>query len=762
MPEENRNTNGAEEKKQRHQEGRFTRQLGLISALAIGLGTMMGAGLFVLAPQVAREAGPGATLTYILAGLIVLPSAMVVAELATAMPQEGGSYHLISRTVGPLAAAIVGPANWLGLTFATGFYLIGFTRFFSAIWDIPSFIVIVAIGAGFAYLNYRGAHATGVAQDMTVGAVVLVLLLFIGRGFFEVESELHTPFISEGWGAVILAIGLIIVSFTGFEKVSSVAEEIKNPGRNLPLAIIGSVIIATVIYAGSMFVFTGVVGPEAFGAGRPLVEAGGAVWGWFGRIMMLFGGLLATASSANAAIMSSSRINFAMGRDRILPSWFGVINERHHTPHNAIFVTGGLAVVLALTGAAEVLAEIGSALFLISYALMAVGVLLMRSTKPAWYQPAFLVPLYPWLPLVGGIAALATIITMDTLSQLSGVALVGASLIFYFAYGHKRHQIESQLQRALEHEAPRELVRRAFTAGEITPTKVRVEEAEAPRVEQEILIGAGSLDVTRRLIQVAAMIAKGRGSTGLRVVKVRTVPQTVAMKYAIKHFTEQVIDPDQILKEVGQSAPVNGVSIETETQLSRSISGGLLQAAENNDKVDMIFLGLLGEVRTGYFGARIDKEVGSATHLPVMVLVARELDDLNRIFVVGGPHEHAQLAVSVAKDIQSASGAELVIVQPGQEDGSEEERRQDRHIREILGDRQDQIDVRNLKRDAHAGDFLQEIDPGCDLVVVGSPANWSVSEWVFGKLSDEIARQARCPVLIVHQGQGEKGKAENH
>jgi nucleotide-binding universal stress UspA family protein len=185
-------------------EGGFARQLGFISALAIGLGTMLGAGLFVLAPQAAEEAGPGATLTFILAGLIVLPTAMVVSELATAMPQEGGSYHLISRTVGPLAAAIVGPANWLGLTFATGFYLIGFTRFFAAVWDIPDFIVIIVIGAAFTVLNYRGAQATGMAQNIIVAAVVVILVLFIARGFFAVESQLHSPFIPEGWGAEMI------------------------------------------------------------------------------------------------------------------------------------------------------------------------------------------------------------------------------------------------------------------------------------------------------------------------------------------------------------------------------------------------------------------------------------------------------------------------------------------------------------------------------------------------------------------------------
>jgi basic amino acid/polyamine antiporter, APA family len=735
-----------------HGEGGFARQLGFISALAIGLGTMLGAGLFVLAPQAAEEAGPGATLTFILAGLIVLPTAMVVSELATAMPQEGGSYHLISRTVGPLAAAIVGPANWLGLTFATGFYLIGFTRFFAAVWDIPDFIVIIIIGAAFTVLNYRGAQATGMAQNIIVAAVVVILVLFIARGFFAVESQLHSPFIPEGWGAVISGVGLVIVSFTGFEKVSSVAEEIKKPGQSLPRAIIGSVVIATVLYAGVVFVMTGVIQPEQLGqAERPLVRAGEAVWGRFGEIMLLFGGLLATASSANAAIMASSRINFAMGRDRIIPAWFGALSEKHRTPHHAIFLTGGLAIVLALTDAAEVLAEIGSALFMISYALMAIGVLLMRSTKPEWYRPAFRVPLYPWLPLVGGIASLAVIITMETLSQVAGLGLAGASLILYFAWGRKHNRIESQLQRALEKEHPVEIVKRAFTAGEI---ESRTEAEEVTPVKREILVAAGSIEVTRRVVEVARLAAKGRGDTGLRVVKVKTVPQTVAKKYADEHFSEEDIDPDHILRDVRQSSQQDGVRIETETQLARSIPGGILQVAENNEMIDLIFLGWSGEVKADSLAARIDKEIGSETTSPVAVLVARELRELKRILVIGGAHDHARLAVALAKEIQAGSGAEMIVFQRAQNGDSQEKQREQQIIREVVGDQQDRVEIRSLQHDPNEDDVLDEISADCDLIVVGSPENWSISDWVFGKLSDKIARKAKCPVLIVHLGQG--------
>jgi basic amino acid/polyamine antiporter, APA family len=744
------------EKNTQGESGGFSRQLGFISALAIGLGTMLGAGLFVLAPQAAEEAGPGAALTFILAGLIVLPSALVVSELATAMPQEGGSYHLISRTLGPLAAAVVGPANWLGLVFATGFYLIGFTRFFSAVWDIPDFLTIIIIGIAFTVLNFLGAQATGAAQNFIVGAVVLILLVFIARGFFEIEGELHSPFIPAGWGAVISAVGLVIVSFTGFEKVSSVAEEIKKPGRNLPRAVIGSVIIATILYGLVVFVMTGVIAQDQLGqAERPLVRAGEAVWGGFGEAMLLFGGLMATASSANAAIMASSRINFAMGRDRIMPPWFGALNEKHRTPHNAIFITGGLAIILALTGAAEVLAEIGSALFMISYALMAAGVLLMRSAKPGWYKPSFRVPLYPWLPVLGAFAALAVIITMEPLSQIAGLGLAGVSIIWYFIWGRKHNRIDSQLQRTLAEQRPVEVVKRAFTSGSIETRAAEAgERKEAPAVEREILVAAGSLETTRRLVRIASLAAKGRGATGLRVVKVQTVPQTVARKYADEHFTEEDIDPDGILREVRQSGPHDGVPTETETQLSRSIAGGVLQAAQNNEKIDLIMLGWTGDMKPDSLSARIDKKVGSETTTAVAVLVARELGDLKRILLVDRAHEHTRLAMTLAKEIQDGSGVDMIVFQPAYEPGTEEQQAQERNVREVFGDQPERVEIRSLGRNPNDEDILREIEPECNLVVIGSSSTWTAADYVFGRLSDKVAREANCPVLIAHLGEG--------
>jgi basic amino acid/polyamine antiporter, APA family len=426
-------------------EHALSRDLGLVDALAIGLGTMLGAGIFVLSAEAAARAGPGATLTYIAAGLLVLPIAMTVSELATALPREGGSYFLVSRTLGPLASAIVGPANWLGLIFSIGFYLVGFSQYLTGIIDIPSWTAVVVMGTLLTFLNYRGARLTGRVEVFVVAALLLLLIVFSIFGGINREPELHDPFFPEGMIAVVGAMGLIIVSFTGFEKISTVAEELKNPGNILPKAIIGSVVVATILYGAVLFSFTGVLPyEEAADLEAPLVDAAEVIFGNVGAIVMRFGGLLATVSATIAATMSASRIQFAMAKDHLIPIWFSKIHPKHHVPYRAVVITGALGTLLALSGQAPILAEISSSLILVSYALLVSGLIYIRKKSPDWYKPSFKIPLFPWLPLGAGIGALLVIITKETFSQIAGGGIILLSLLVYFLYGRSRNTIEGE------------------------------------------------------------------------------------------------------------------------------------------------------------------------------------------------------------------------------------------------------------------------------------------------------------------------------
>jgi amino acid transporter len=443
-------------------KGELIRELGLKEGLAVGLGTMIGAGIFVLPAIAVQRAGQAAALSYLIAGLICLPVAMIVSELATGMPRAGGSYTFITQALGPLAGSVVGPANWLGLTFANGFYLIAAGRYLVLFIPIPPWVGAVVTGLLFTLLNFRGAKISGSVQHLVVVVLVVILVLFVVMGMLQGPEIPRETFPLHGWGAVVGTVGLIIVSYTGFEKVSTIAEEIKNPGRNnpgrnLPLAIVSSVAIATVLYVLIVLVATGLAAPAEINLEKGLlVEAASQVVGPIGETVMVIAALLATLSSANAATMASSRISYGMGRDRVLPGWFGHAHRRFNTPSNGILFTGGLGTLLAMTGRAETLAEISSALFMVSYALLCVSVVVMRGAERRWYQPSFRAPLYPVLPVMTGLLCLSVILTMDPFSRTAGIGLVALNLLWYGVWVRRQAVVTGEIGPLWERERPLE------------------------------------------------------------------------------------------------------------------------------------------------------------------------------------------------------------------------------------------------------------------------------------------------------------------
>ncbi|EEG78112.1 APC family permease [Dethiobacter alkaliphilus] len=429
-------------KLQKPQASKFDRNLSLPGALTIGLGTMIGAGIFVLSGPAAGQAGPAVTLSYVIAGLICLPVAMTVAELATAMPQAGGSYHLVTNTIGPFAGTIVGIANWLGLIFAGGFYLIGFAQYLTEYVNIAPWIVIAAVGGLFTLLNVLGAHYTGKLQLAIVSLLLLILSYYIASSWQQMDTALHTPYMPKGFRDVFATVGLIIVSFTGFEKISTTAGEIKKPARNLPIAIIGSVVIATVLYVLILHVSTGVVPYDEFATfNAPLLDTAREFMGNTVGVMAIWAAaLLAMASSSNAAITTASRINFAMSRDRVLPGWFDYIHNKFDTPMRSVLLTGLISVGLALIGNIEQLAKISSVMFMASYALISWGLIRIRRKKPAWYKPGFKVPLVPVLPFVSGLTALSVILVMGSVPQIAGIGFASLGVGWYYLWVRKHYR----------------------------------------------------------------------------------------------------------------------------------------------------------------------------------------------------------------------------------------------------------------------------------------------------------------------------------
>ncbi|QIO24543.1 APC family permease [Haloarcula sp. JP-L23] len=425
------------------------RTIGLVGGLAIGIGTMIGAGIFVFPGLAANNAGLAATVSFAIGGVIALLVALPTSELATAMPRSGGGYYFISRGMGTAYGAIVGLGLWLGLMFASAFYLVGLGHYASAVFAELgvglSFSPVTGIGLLFGValtaLSIGGTENTATLQNVVVGILLVVLTGFLSYGVLDAvgvfgRGSVPEAFFSRGYFPVLTTAALVFTSYLGFAQVATVAGEIKQPGRNLPLAMVGSVLVVTVFYVVTIFVAT-----SAFGANRlgqfgetAMVEVARDFLGLPGAVAILGAGLLATFSSANASILSASRAVYALSRDALLPRKASEVNLRYGTPHVALLAAGGPILVLVTTGQVELLAEVASFLHLIMYGLMCVALIVLRRRNPEWYSPSYRVPGYPVVPAVGALASFGLIAFMQPASIGIGVGVMLVSYLWYRYY----------------------------------------------------------------------------------------------------------------------------------------------------------------------------------------------------------------------------------------------------------------------------------------------------------------------------------------
>jgi APA family basic amino acid/polyamine antiporter len=434
-----------------HDDAELERTIGLMGGLAIGVGTMIGAGIFVFPGLAAGNAGPAATLSFAIGGVIALLVALPASELATAMPRSGGGYYFISRSMGTAYGAIVGLGLWLGLVFASAFYLVGLGHYATAVLaEIGmelSFSPVIPLGIAFGIaltaLSIAGTENTTKIQNVVVAILLVILTAFLtfgtldSLGVFGSES-VPEEFFSQGYFPVFQTAALVFTSYLGFAQVATVAGDIQQPSRNLPLAMVGSVVIVTVFYVVTIFVATSAFGAsklETFGE-TAMVEVAREFVGRPGAIAILFAGLLATFSSANASILSASRTVYALSRDALIPQRASHINLRYGTPHVALLAAGGPILVLVATGQVELLAEVASFLHLIMYGLICIALLVLRRRGPEWYEPTFRMPGSPVLPAVGALASFGLIAFMQPASIIVGVVVMSVSYLWYRYYAN--------------------------------------------------------------------------------------------------------------------------------------------------------------------------------------------------------------------------------------------------------------------------------------------------------------------------------------
>jgi amino acid transporter/nucleotide-binding universal stress UspA family protein len=731
----------------------LAKDLGPLAALTIGVGTMIGAGIFVLPGDAVTTAGSLAVAAFVVGGVIALLTALSASELGTAMPKSGGAYFYVNHALGPLFGSVAGWANWLGLAFASAFYMVGFGEYIQLIvgvsgavslgpvsLNIATLIALVG-GAFFIGVNYIGAKETGKLQNIIVIILVAILTVFTFVG--GLQADLANLPANEGYGPMLTATGFIFVSYLGFVQITSVAEEIKEPGKNLPRAVIGSVVLVTGIYALVLFVMSASLEP-GFIAGIggdqiAVVEVADVLLGPIGAVAMLFGGLLATASSANASILASSRINFAMGRDEIVSPSLNEVHPRFATPYKSIAITGGMILAFILGGdliggnAILTLSGAASFLHLVIYGLLNIALVVMRTADPEEYQPDFRVPLYPFTPIAGAITSFALIAYIEPGVRLFGTAIIGASILWYVFYARTRTTKQGILSEYI------------LTRSESMPDAA-VSAAESVKPdggEHRVMVALANPEHEKDLMTLASAVAKQHDGV-VDAVHIVTVPDQTSLEYAADHAEERDEDYQAVLEDAQHHAETFGVDVETHTIFSHRGFEEIFDAARTHD-ADTVVMGW-GPDSHGSPGRAESAFDDIATSLPADFLVVRDRGfDPDDILVPtrGGPG--SAYAARVASLLQDEYGSDVTLLHVTD---SEDE---DGAFLEEWAAEQGLSDATLQVESGDVGEEIVRAAEDASLLIVGASERGLLVRLVRGSPIQDVVDNVDCSVILAEQ-----------
>ena len=434
----------------------FVKTMNARDLMAIGIGTVIGTGIFILPGTIAaKQAGPGVSLSFLLSAIVCAFAATCYAEFASALPVAGSAYSYGNVVFGEFFGWLLGWALVLEYMLAVASVSTGWAAYFNSF--IESFglkiphalsgpfdpahgtyinIVAVVIVLLITVMLSRGLQSSVRVNNIAVVIKVAIILIFIVAGLFFIKPKNYHPFLPYHMSGVIHGATIGFFAYLGFDCVSSSAAEVKNPKRNMPLGIIGTLGIVTLLYMGVAIVLTGMVKYTRLDVANPVSYALQLVHqNWLAELLSI-GALIGMFTMMVAMIYSSSRLIYAIGRDGLLPAFLGKLDKKSHSPQVALWI---VAVIIATMGGLVSLDQLTSLVnigTLFAFTLVSFGIIPLRRRKDIGNRGGFKVPLYPFIPILSGLLCLAMMTQLQLETYIGAGIWFTLGIIIYFTYGY--------------------------------------------------------------------------------------------------------------------------------------------------------------------------------------------------------------------------------------------------------------------------------------------------------------------------------------
>jgi amino acid transporter len=680
---------------------------------------MIGSGIFVLPSLAFRLTGPSVAIAYVIAGIVVLPAVFSKAEMATAMPSAGGTYLFIDRAMGPMLGTVAGFGVWFQLTFKSAFALVGLGAYVSLFFDVDPRIVGLLIALILVGVNLVGVKQSAAFQSVLVVTVLTVLVGFIIAGTSSVDTSAFSPLLTHSTKDLFSAAAVVFVSYAGVTKIASVAEEVKRPGRTIPLGMFVSIGIMMLIYPAVVGVMVGVTpAAELAASATPASTAAENFLGDVGVFVISVTAVIALVSMANAGLVASARYPFAMSRNQLAPAFLSRINARSGAPAGSILTTGAvLALLVAFVPLIE-LAKLASAFQLLVFAFINLAHIAFRESRLDWYRPTFRSPAYPYLQIFGILASLGLLTQIGLLPSIGAVGFIVAGVLWYHGFGTAGASRESAARDAVRNRSEDRLVEATATA------------VDAAGLRHILVVMRRPARVRRQsdLMRLALQLAAPRGG-----------------RIHVFHIDDSLAIPVPSAAMIEEAAEM-GIAITVSHEVEAN-PRGVVHSYTERHVVDLVLADLpqdLAATRPILRDWRWLRE-----HVPsdTAFIRNRSVTGINSIVIMGTGGPYDPLKLNLATRIARAEGARLRLVHVAQADTSEERLTAigDYHRRLLAT-----LDVPAdswVEAADNLVDTLTRLSRGANLVVIGAPSH---RFHLVADLADRIVESVDCPTLLAH------------